>query len=51
MRNNQPDVVLVDPKKLEEMEAIFAALESKAQADAGRTKELKGSLAELRNKK
>lgn len=47
MRNNQPDIVIMDAKKLAEMEAIYAVLESKAEADAGKTKILK-SLKDLR---
>lgn len=49
MKNNKPDVVIMDAKKLSEMEAIMAVLESKMDADAGRVKELKGSLADLWN--
>lgn len=47
MKNNRPEVVIMDPKKLSEMEAILAVLESKADADAGRVKLLK-SLKNLR---
>lgn len=47
MKNNKPEVVIMDAKKLAEMEAIMAVLESKADADAGRIKLLK-SLKDLR---
>lgn len=47
MRNNEPDVAIVDAKKLAEMEAIMSALQSKAEADSGKTKVLKGSLVDL----
>lgn len=47
MKNNKPEVVIVDAKKLSEMEAIMAVLESKAEADAGKMKLLK-SLKDLR---
>lgn len=47
MKNNKPEVVIMDAKKLSEMEAILAVLESKADADAGKVKELKGSLKQL----
>lgn len=44
--NNKPDVVIVDVKKLEEMEAINTVYRSYAQAQRGEAKELK-SLADL----
>ncbi len=47
MKNNKPEVVIMDAKKLSEMEAILAVLESKADADTGRVKLLK-SLKDLR---
>lgn len=47
MRNNQPDVAIVDIKKLEEMEAIIAILQSQEESRKGLTKELKGSLSDL----
>ncbi len=47
MKNNKPEVVIMDAEKLSEMEAILAVLESKADADAGRVKLLK-SLKDLR---
>lgn len=47
MRNNKPDVAIVDAKKLEEMEAIITVLESREEARAGKAKELKGSLKDL----
>lgn len=47
MRNNKPDVAIVDAKKLEEMQAILDVLESREEARAGKTKLLK-SLKDLR---
>lgn len=47
MRNNKPDVAIVDAKKMEEMEVIMGVLQSKAEADAGKVKLLK-SLKDLR---
>ena len=47
MRNNKPDVAIVDAKKLEEMEAILAVLQSREDARQGKAKVLKGSLADL----
>lgn len=47
MRNNKPDVAIVDAKKLEEMEAILAVLESREEARKGKTKLLKKSLKDL----
>jgi prevent-host-death family protein len=41
MRNNKPDVVIIDAKKLEEMEAILAVLTSREDAKAGKVKLLK----------
>ncbi len=50
MRNNKPEVAIVDVKKLEEMQAIFNVLQSREEARAGKTKLLKGSLKDLRAK-
>jgi len=47
MKNNKPEVVIMDAKKLSEMEAVMAVFESKADIDAGRVKLLK-SLKDLR---
>ena len=47
MKNNKPEVAIVDPKKFEEMRAILAVLQSKAEAGAGKIKILK-SLKDLR---
>lgn len=47
MRNNKPDVAIIDAKKLEEMEAILEVLQSREEARQGKTKVLK-SLKDLR---
>lgn len=47
MRNNKPEVAIVDAKKLSEMEAILDVLESREQARRGKVKELK-SFKDLR---
>lgn len=47
MKNNKPEVAIVDAKKLEEMEAILEVLQSYKEAKEGKTKELKGSLVDL----
>lgn len=47
MRNNKPDVAIIDAKKLEEMEAILAVLESREEARRGKVKLLR-SLKDLR---
>lgn len=47
MSNNKPDVAIIDVKKLAEMEAILAVLESREEARAGKAKLLK-SLKDLR---
>ena len=49
MKNNKPEVAIIDAKKLEEMEAIMAVLESREEARSGKAKVLKGSLEELWN--
>ena len=49
MRNNQPDVVIMDAKKLEEMEAVIAVLQSKEEVRAGKGKPLTDSLTDLWN--
>ena len=47
MRNNKPEIAIIDAKKLEEMEAILAVLESREEARAGKAKVLK-SFKDLR---
>lgn len=47
MRNNQPDVAIVDAKKLQEMQAILDVLQSREEARAGKIKLLK-SFKDLR---
>lgn len=47
MRNNKPDVAIIDAKKLEEMEAILTVLQSRKEAKKGKAKLLKGSLIDL----
>lgn len=47
MKNNRPEVAIVDVRKLEEMEAILAVLESREDVRQGRGKVLK-SLRDLR---
>lgn len=47
MRNNKPDVAIMDAKKLEEMEAIFDVLQSREEVKAGKYKLLR-SLKDLR---
>ena len=48
MKNNKPEVAIIDAKKLEEMEAVLAVLESREEARAGKAKVLT-SLEELWN--
>lgn len=36
MKNNKPEVVIMDAKKLAEMQAIFDVLESREQARQGK---------------
>lgn len=47
MRNNEPDVAIIDAKQLDEMQAVLDILASREEARAGKTKELK-SLKDLR---
>ena len=47
MRNNKPDVAIVNAQKLEEMEAVIAVLQSREEARRGKAKVLK-SLKDLR---
>ena len=47
MKNNKPEVVIMDAKKLAEMQAILDVLESREQARQGKVKELK-SFKDLR---
>lgn len=49
MRNNTPDVAIVDVKRLERLEAIAAVLQSREESRKGKTKILKGSLVDLWN--
>lgn len=49
MKNNKPQVAIVDAKKLEEMEAIIVVLQGREEARAGKAKVLKGSLKDLWN--
>lgn len=47
MKNNKPQVAIVDAKKLEEMEAIITVLQSREEARRGKAKILR-SLKDLR---
>lgn len=47
MKNNKPQVAIIDAEKLSEIEAINAVLTSKAEIDAGKGKILR-SLKDLR---
>lgn len=47
MRNNKPDVVILDAREWEEREAIMDVLQSREEARAGKTKVLR-SLKDLR---
>lgn len=47
MRNNKPDVAIIDAKQLEKMEAIISILRSKEDYKKGKTKILKGTLLDL----
>ncbi len=47
MKNNKPEVVIMDPKKLAKMQAILDVLESREQARQGKVKEVK-SFKDLR---
>lgn len=40
MKNNKPEVAIVDVKKLEEMEAVLEVLQSYKEAKEGKTKTL-----------
>lgn len=46
MRNNKPEVAIIDVKKLEEMEAIIAVLQSREEVRTGKGKTLE-SLKDL----
>ena len=48
MKNNRPEVAIIDAKELEEMEAVLAVIESREEMKAGKGKLLR-SLADLRN--
>ena len=47
MKNNKPDIAILDAKKLEEMEAIIQVLQSREEVRQGKGKVLK-SLKDLR---
>lgn len=47
MKNNKPEVAIIDAEKLSEMEAIMAVLESREEVHMGKGKVLK-SLKDLR---
>lgn len=47
MKNNKPEVAIIDAKRLEEMEAVYEVLQSYEEARTGKTKILKGSLIDL----
>lgn len=47
MRNNKPDVAILDVKRLEEMEAVIAVLKSREESKTGKSKTLKGTLTDL----
>ncbi|MBI4035559.1 type II toxin-antitoxin system Phd/YefM family antitoxin [Candidatus Daviesbacteria bacterium] len=49
MKNNKPEVVIMDAKKLEEMQTIMDVLQSREQARQGKAKLLKGSVKDLWN--
>ena len=49
MKNNKPEVVIMDAKKLAEMQAILDVLQSREEIRAGKGKTLKGSLVDLWN--
>ena len=47
MKNNKPEVAIIDYKRLEEIEAVEAVFRSFEEAKQGKTKKLKGSLVDL----
>lgn len=47
MRNNKPEVAIIDVKRLEEIEAIESIFRSYEQARSGKARVLKGSLVDL----
>lgn len=47
MRNNKPDVAIMDLDELAEMQAVMEVLQSREESRQGKTKELKGSLTDL----
>lgn len=49
MKNNKPEVAIVDAKKLSEMEAIITVLQSREEARQGKAKQLRGFLTALWN--
>lgn len=49
MKNNKPEVVIMDAKKLAEMQAALDVLQSREEIRTGKGKTLKGSLVDLWN--
>lgn len=49
MRNNKPDVAIVDVKRLERLEAVAEVLRSREESRSGKAKILKRSLVDLWN--
>ncbi|MEX0616365.1 MAG: type II toxin-antitoxin system Phd/YefM family antitoxin [Candidatus Woykebacteria bacterium] len=49
MKNNKPQVAIIDATELAEMEAVLSVLQSREEAREGKAKVLKGSLEELWN--
>ncbi len=47
MRNNQPDVAIIDVKKLEEMNEIIEILQSREEARSGKATQLTSSITDL----
>jgi len=47
MRNNKPEVAIIDAKQLEEMGAIISVLQSREEIRTGKGKVLKSSLVNL----
>ncbi|MDO8429383.1 MAG: type II toxin-antitoxin system Phd/YefM family antitoxin [Candidatus Daviesbacteria bacterium] len=47
MKNNKPQVAIVDFKHLEDLEAISAVFQSLQEIKEGKAKKLKGSLVDL----
>lgn len=49
MKNNKPEVIIMDVKKLSEMQNILDVLQSREEIRTGKGKLLKGSLVDLWN--